>query len=262
MVSLVTKRAQPSYFVPALEKGLDILEALANASIPQSLADLARTLNRTSSELFRMIDALEKRSYIFRDPVSGGYHLTLKLYELAHIHSPVDQLLRAADYPMRELSQNIHESCHLSLLSGSVLLVVAQAESSEPVRLSIEVGSRVAPLQTVSGKLLLAFLERDAQQRFLADDAVYAKLSGAGRKALHREFAIMRRDGWFMAESTRRIGLDISHIVGNPVVGVSAALGVPLLAGGANQGKEKSIIPALRQCAHQITDLLGVTRGV
>ncbi len=246
--------------MPALEKGLDVLEALANASVPQSLADLARTLNRTSSELFRMIDALEKRSYIFRDPVSGGYHLTLKLYELAHIHSPVDQLLRAAEYPMRELSQAIHESSHLSLLSGSALLVIAQAESAEPVRLSIEVGSRVAPLQTVSGKLLLAFLDPEAQQRFLAGDAVYASLSHAQRKSLHGEFAVIRRQAWFMAQSTRRIGLDISHIVGNPAVGVSAALGVPLLAGGANQGKEKRIIPPLKKCAHQITALLGVTR--
>ncbi|MGI9071598.1 MAG: hypothetical protein ACR2JB_09865 [Bryobacteraceae bacterium] len=60
-----------------------------------------RFLGRTSSELFRMIDALEKRSYIVRDPVSGGYRLTVKLYELAHTHSPVDELLRAAEFAIR-----------------------------------------------------------------------------------------------------------------------------------------------------------------
>jgi len=136
----MNKKPSPTYFVPALEKGLDTLEALAVAKVPQSLTDLARTLNRTSSELFRMISVLEKRAYIARDPVSEGYHLTLKLYELAHTHSPVDQLLKAAALPMQELAETIQESCHLCVLNGPMLTVIAQAESPEPVRLSVEVG--------------------------------------------------------------------------------------------------------------------------
>jgi DNA-binding IclR family transcriptional regulator len=46
---------------------MDVLEALAVARRQQTLAQLARTLNRTSSELFRMIDALENRFCIVRD---------------------------------------------------------------------------------------------------------------------------------------------------------------------------------------------------
>jgi DNA-binding IclR family transcriptional regulator len=117
----MSKKAKPSYFVPALEKGLDVLEALASASGPQTLTELARDLDRSSSVLFRIIDALEKRAYIARDPVSGTYHLTLKLYELAHTHSPADQLLKAATFPMRVLADTIHESCHLSVLAHGKL---------------------------------------------------------------------------------------------------------------------------------------------
>jgi DNA-binding IclR family transcriptional regulator len=72
----MNNKNRSGYFAPALEKGLDVLEALAVARTPQTLAQLARTLNRTSSELFRMIDALEKRFYIIRDPetVRTGPH--------------------------------------------------------------------------------------------------------------------------------------------------------------------------------------------
>ena len=115
------KKEKPTNFVPALEKGLDVLEALASAPDPQTLTELARALDRSSSVLFRIIDALEKRAYIARDPVSGTYHLTLKLYELAHTHSPVDQLLKAATFPMRVLADTIHESCHLSVLAHGKL---------------------------------------------------------------------------------------------------------------------------------------------
>jgi DNA-binding IclR family transcriptional regulator len=252
------KRAQPSYFVPALEKGLDILEALAEASAPQTLAELARTLKRTSSELFRMIDALEKRSYIARDPATGAYRLTLKLYELAHTHSPVDQLLRTAELPMRNLAASIHESCHLSVMSNAHLLVVAQAESPEPVRLSVEVGSKVLPLNTVSGTLLIAFMAPDAQKRFLEGDITYAALSARRQKSLRHQLSKIYHQGWHLAPSTRRTGLDLSCIVGNPQLGVSAALGIPFLAGFATEGKERRTLPAIKACARKITGALGL----
>jgi DNA-binding IclR family transcriptional regulator len=253
------KKAQSSYFVPALEKGLDVLEALARATVPQSLAQLARKLNRTSSELFRMIDALEKRSYIARDPLSGAYQLTLKLYELAHTHSPLDQLLKAAEGPMRELADSIHESCHLSVLSRGGLLVVAQAESPEPVRLSVEVGSRPLPLNTASGRLLIAFLDTEERALFLKADSMYARMAAPKQIALQKQLSKIRKDGFYLAQSSRRVGIDVSCIVGNPGIGVSAALGVPFIAGGPNEGEERKLIPPIRACADRITASLGLT---
>jgi DNA-binding IclR family transcriptional regulator len=253
------KRDQPSYFVPALEKGLDVLETLANASAPQTLAELARSLNRTSSELFRMIDALEKRSYIVRDPTTGAYSLTLKLYELAHTHSPVDQLLRAADLPMRQLVKALHETCLLSVIHDDILVVIAQQESREPVRLSVEIGSRVPPLNTTSGWLLVAFMPAERRRFFLAQDSIYAKMSRAKRVEFHKRLAAISDAGWHFALSTRRTGFDLSCLVGNPSLGVTAALAVPFLPGGPHEGKEKRTLPIVQECAARITTTLGLT---
>jgi len=247
------------YFVPALEKGLDILEALAIAVVPQSLTDLSRTLNRTPSELFRMLDALERRAYISRDLVSDGYYLTLKLYELAHTHSPVDHLLRAAAAPMRELVESIHESCHLSILNGPMLVVIAQAESPEPVRLSIEVGYRVLPLMTASGKVLISMLEDTMRGRFLAADAMYSSMNRSQRQRFSTEVLQIRKAGHYVAPSTRRAGIDISCVVGNPEIEVSAALGVPIMPGGPNHGKESKLVSTIQKCAGQITFALGLS---
>lgn len=250
------------YFVPALEKGLDILEALASAQMPQSLTDLARNLQRTPSELFRMLDALERRAYISREPVSEAYHLTLKLFELAHTHSPVDQLLKAALIPMYELAEAIRESCHLCVLNGSMLVVIAQAESPEPVRLSVEVGDRVPPLRTASGRVLTAFLQPAAQKYFLAGDPTYKAMRRTERVALITELHRIRQEGYLLATSTRRTGLDASCFVGNPEVGIVAALGVPFLPGSANDGKERKLIPTIQSYAEQITRALGLTPTV
>ena len=249
-------RQQPTYSVPALEKGMDILETLASSHVPQSLTQLARQLQRTPSELFRMLAVLERRSYIVRDPVSEGYSLTLRLYELAHTHSPVDQLLRAAMIPMRELAEEIHESCHLCVLSGSMLLVVAQAESPEPVRLSVEVGDRVPPLRTASGRVLVAFLDAPDQERVLSADAALSKKE---RAELAAELQQIRSRGYLLAASTRRAGLDLSSVIGNARAGVLAALGVPFLPGSANEGKERKFIPVVQRYADRITAALGLT---
>lgn len=254
----VDMTAKRTYAVPALEKALDILEALAVAQVPQSLADLSRTLKRTPSELFRMLNALERRAYIGRDAISEGYSLTLKLYELAHTHSPVEQLLRVASVPMRELADSIHESCHLSILSGRNLTVIAQAESPEPVRLSVEVGFRVLPLTTASGKVLIAALEASEQAELLEADPTYSAMRPAKRKSLRHELQSIRQTGSLVGASSRRTGIDIACLVGNPGVGVVAALGVPLLPGGANDGMERELLRTVQKTAGTITSLLGL----
>jgi hypothetical protein len=63
---------------------------------------------------------------------------------------------------------------------------------------------------------------------------------------------------YYLAYSTRRTSIDISCLVGNPQVGVAAALGVPILPSGRNEGRERKLIPAIRKQADRITAVLGL----
>lgn len=252
------QRQKSAYFVPALEKGLDILEALSLATVPQTLAELSRRCNRSRSEMFRMVDALEKREYIVRDPVSGGYELTLKLYQLAHTHSPVDHLLRAAYFPMRDLANTLHESCHLCILTNDELLVIAESASPDPVRLSVEIGHRAEPLMTVSGKLLLAMLEEPARNTLLERNRTFQSMVRTKQRAVKAELVRARVAGFCIAPSAYRTGIDVSCVVGSPNIGVVAALGVPFVSGGMNHGKEKNLVPMIKKFARRITRAMGL----
>jgi DNA-binding CsgD family transcriptional regulator len=55
---------QPIYAAPALEKGLDILELLAKQAEGLTRREIAERLGRSVSEIFRMIEALTRRSYL------------------------------------------------------------------------------------------------------------------------------------------------------------------------------------------------------
>src|SRR3954469_13746440 len=121
-LSMARSADGPEDQAPALEKGLEILERLAMSGVPRTQAELARILGRGPNELFRMLVILERRGYVQRDPTSGAYSLTLRLFELSHAHSPFQALTRAAARPIWDLTDTVRESCHLGVLVQGELL--------------------------------------------------------------------------------------------------------------------------------------------
>jgi DNA-binding IclR family transcriptional regulator len=253
---------RPSYAVPALDKGLDLLEALAAAPGGQSQSELARQLGRSASEIFRMLACLERRGYLEKDPGSGRYQLTLRLFALAHAHSPVDHLLRAAQLPMRELARTLGESCHLSVISQGRLVVLAQVESANRVRLSIEVGARFPLLYTLSGRLLLAHAPAAEQADLLAHDDDWRELPPGARARLHAELERLARATVSAASSDLTTGVrDAAALVGEPAIGVAAALCVPALIAVGQPKPLDQQIAAVAAAAAAITNALGLAHA-
>jgi len=251
----------PGYPVPALEKGLDILEALAADTVPQSLAGLAARLQRSSSELFRMLNCLERRGYVTRDAVSAKYGVSLKLFALAHGHSVAGKLVQAARGPMQALTEEVRESCHLSVLDRGRLLVIAQEESPERVRLSIEVGGVFDPVSTSSGRLLLAHLDAPGRARIVADSRPSRGPGPAARRALQASFRQIRRTGVSTAESETIEGVrDLAVLVGRPGAGVTAALAVTQLMRWTPHADDAALRRSVASAARDITAALGLSR--
>ena len=248
-----------TYAVPALEKGLDLLEALAARPEPLSQADLARAIGRSPSEIFRMLACLERRGYVVKEESSGRYRLTLRLFELAHTHTPVDQLLHAAEGPMRDLARRVREAVHLSVLSDGKLLVLLQVESQNRTRVSVEVGARFPVVRTASGRVLLANLAQDDLRPLLARDGEWSRLGAATRDRFLADLLRIRRDGIYQGKSDLTHGIrDVAAFVGNARVGVAAAVCVPSLVAIGKPKPISEIRAAVRDCAAAITRQLGL----
>jgi DNA-binding IclR family transcriptional regulator len=250
--------AAPVYHVPALEKGLDILECLAAQGVPLTQAQIARALERAPGELFRMLTTLERRGYVERDPISGAYGLTLRLYELGHAHSPHQGLLRVAERPMRELTEEVRHSCHLSVIHRGRLVVLHQEESPARVRLSVEVGSSIELLHAASGRLLLAHLDDARQEETLAVDTDFTRLLAAEQDALRARLAQIRARGYEAARAETTEGVsDLSVLVGTDVSRTQAALAIAALVRD-HDAFVAGALPALRRCAQTIACSAGI----
>ena len=255
----MSTETKSKYHAPALEKGLDILEVLAHSQTPLSLTELARKLGRSSSELFRMLTVLETRGYINKGNTTGNYDLSLKLYELAHLHPPVMNLLEAAAQPMVSVTNVLRESCHLSVLRRGKLVVLKEVLSPARVRLSVPVGGRFSPVDTVSGRLLLAYLPECELTSFLANCEEYGAMDRAGQVAFGAKLADIQETGASTAVSETHLGIgDAAVLVGNPHIGLCASLAVASLTASSDPDHFQQIISQLKQCAQTITQAMGL----
>lgn len=155
------------YSAPALEKGLDVLELLAKEREPMTRAMICDQLKRSHSELFRMIQVLESRGFIHQTPDGSGFAPTDKLFTLGMEQAPVKTMLEVALPIMRELTHRVRQSCHLSVRSGSEIVVVARMESSEQIGFTVRVGYRISFTEAASGVVLFAFMGENDQRRWL-----------------------------------------------------------------------------------------------
>ncbi|GAC16905.1 IclR family transcriptional regulator [Aliiglaciecola lipolytica] len=161
-----------SYSAPALEKGFEILELLAELQKPMSLTQISATLDRSKSEIYRMIAALEKRGYLARNEGGDFFHITNKLFDLGMKVPPVGTLIEAAFPVMHQLSADIMQSCHIAVANQERMVVIARVDSPASVGLSVRVGHHLDLHQTGSGHVLLAWMtdvRRDTAFSIIAD---------------------------------------------------------------------------------------------
>lgn len=145
--------AGPDYAVPALDKALDILEALADEGGGLSQGEIAALVGRTPSQVFRVLQRLERRGWIVREKPSGLYLLSTKMLELAHRHPPLRGLVALALPLLREVTDAVHQSCNLSILDAGRVRVVAQVESPAAFGFRVRVGAEF-PIDTPAGRVL------------------------------------------------------------------------------------------------------------
>ena len=187
-------KPSPNYSAPALEKGFDILELLAEEKIPMSLAQISVKLDRSKSELYRMLAVLETRGYLFREPGSDYFNISNKLFDLGMSVPPVGTLVEVAFPMLHRLAAQTQQSCHLAVNSGTSMVVVARAESPSNVCVSVRVGHYMKLHQSGSGLVMLAWMAESKRDDLFEH---YAETDPNFKpKALEKKLAGVRKEGY------------------------------------------------------------------
>jgi DNA-binding IclR family transcriptional regulator len=215
------------YRAPALDKGLDILELLAGTEEGLSQAEIAKALDRTPNEIYRMLDRLTRRHYVVRTN-ADRYELTLKLFTLAHQHAPIRRLVPLAMPEMRSFARIAQQACHLAIYDRGKVVVIAQVDSPGYWGFSIRTGSHIGLYNTGSGHVLLAFAS--TRDRAMMMEEHHLMPNEMAPPDLEDHLVTVKARGYEMMRSQQTVGvLNLSAPIIGPNGYVVAALSCPYL---------------------------------
>jgi len=252
-VKSAVKRYYPT---PALEKGLDILELFASTPSGLTVSEVARKLNRTVSEIFRMLLCLEQRGYLAQSANKERYHLTLRLFRLGQEHPPTKRLVTEALPMMHQVAHELRQSCHLGVLDGGHVVILAQVDSPESTGFYVKVGSKVDLMHAATGHVILAHQDQDSCQRAVEEWALETKKKMP--TDLEEHLAKIRIRGYerrasYEVTGVVNIGFPILNAQGNAVAGLT----VPYVKRIEDTIGIQEIIVSLRRASRQISEAIG-----
>lgn len=180
-----------------LTRGFLIVEKIVQAERPVSSAYIAEALGLPRATVHRIAQQLEQAGYLQREP--GGKRFTggrkLRCLAVATLSNSLISAHRTAI--LQALSDEIGETCNLTVLEGSEIFYLERIETNWPYRIHLPVGSRLPLYCTATGKLFLANMKPGTRRRLLGSITLvrHTDRTITDLPKLEQELEIIRQEG-------------------------------------------------------------------
>jgi DNA-binding IclR family transcriptional regulator len=219
--------AKTHYSAPALEKGFDIIELLADSPDGLSPSEIALRLGRSLSEIFRILVVMERRDWLHKNPSTDRYSVSYRVLEYGFRATPAQALGVVAAPVMYDLATATYQSCHMAVIAGDAIIIVQQQDSLGVSGFSVRLGRSPDIITSCSSHVLLAFSDATVRDKLLKSAR---SISPREMKNLQSRLILVKERGYEIKPSSKHVGVnDISY----PVFGfdgrIQAALTIPFL---------------------------------
>jgi len=158
-----------SYSVPAVETAIKLLNYLkADAQGQRSLAEVCDALDIPRSSGFNIMKTMEKYGFVRFDNDSKRYSLGWALVELGARASEQMSYVEVLRPYLRALGRATGLTCVLAQRAGDNLIMLDKVESSNDIRVTATVGQLYPLAAGALGKVLMAYLDVEAIQSYVA----------------------------------------------------------------------------------------------
>ncbi len=142
-----------------VKRVLSVLSTIVAAESPLNATDIAEMLQIPKASAHRLCATLEEQGYIQGSLNGRGFQAGNQLHKLSldvMASKPLQVQRRAI---LKSLSMQIGETCNIAIPDGTEMIYFDRAETHWPVRVNLQVGSRVPAYATAGGKMYLSTLE-------------------------------------------------------------------------------------------------------
>lgn len=247
----------------ALDKALDVLDAIGSAGEGLSQAALTARLGLPRTTLYRLLGTLTARGLLRRDPLRRVYCLGSRCFEYARAAWAMPDLVAAAAAELRALRDMTGETTYLATLDGREVVSLERCDGAHGQRSNSAIGQRKPLHCTSQGKAILAALppeQRDAIVRELALTPVTPH-SITDRRRLQADLRLTATRGWSLDDEEMVPGV---RCCGAPVVDAEGTVrGSISVAGPAFRLSMERIAligPEVAEAARRIGAQLSVAR--
>ena len=216
--------------VPALTRGLKVLELLAEEEPELSLKSIAERLDIPTPSLWRILGVLKEKGYLLFDEDKKTYRLGFKFLYLGNVFMSRMGFRSQARGYLKKLMELSGETAELSARVKDQLILIEQVEGPEAVRLFSRIGSAYPYFHaTAPGKVYLAHMTGEKLKRVM-DRMGLPRITDhtiTDFQDLEEELKAVRKDGYAVDEQEMRMGVvRISAPVYDKKGRVVACLGV------------------------------------
>ncbi|ROR72014.1 IclR family transcriptional regulator [Bogoriella caseilytica] len=192
--------------VQSVARAIDVLELLADLGRPTALSEISEETGLPLPTIHRLIRTLVARGYARQLP-SRRYTLGPRAVRIGEV---AGRQLGAGTRPhLERLARELGESANLAMLDGDMAVYVAQASSTQSMRMFTEVGRRVHCHCTGVGKTILAQLPSE-QVRAIIGSAGMPPATPSSLTTLDdllAELALIRSRGYAIDDGEQELGV-------------------------------------------------------
>ena len=246
--------------VPALDRAVELLNALAKANKPLLLSELIEQTGISRSTAFNTLATLQVHGFVQKDERYKNYRIGIALFELGRAYIEQVSLLPSFEEIAEELVATCSETVKLVVRDERDVIYMAKVEGEHSVRLVARVGLRMPAHLTAVGKVLLAQLS-DAEIDTLYQGYEFSTRTPNSIKDLNELKARLqpvRDQGYAYDLEESNIGVycvaaPICDLSGNVVAAMS--IGVP--DNRLSDGKMNDLTKLVTQAARKLSRTLG-----
>lgn len=195
------------YLVPALIRGLAIVQGLADGRQRATLSDVAASLGVTRSSAYRLLFTLNHLGFVDFDAESKIYTLGPEVLRLGYGYLASRDLVEVATPHLARLRDRSSWSAHLGELHGRDVVYLARVATRRSIASTVHVGTRLPARSTTMGRVLLSALSAGKVSELYREEPFASADKPNNLAALIEQLAADRELGVVLQESTYEPGV-------------------------------------------------------
>lgn len=153
--------------VRSVERAMHLLDVLGSDADGFRLADLAVHANLPPSTVHRLLTTMEQRGFVQFEKGSATWHIGGRLFAIGATFARRRNFVAAAMPILRGLRDGTRETANLAVDENGEVVLVAQVESREIIRVISPVGGRAPMTSDALGKAILSTYAEDEVARII-----------------------------------------------------------------------------------------------